>query len=619
VSWVPELPLLRRELTELANRRRTYIVRVVGAIVILFFVFIAYNQEISGRMGRPITATTDLSARFLGIGGDVFRRITPTLFFAIQLLIPALCCAAVTSEKESNTFGTLLLTRLSPGVIVVEKFLSRLVPMLTLLALTFPVLAHVHALGGVDTNQLVGTLWLLFAECLLFASISILCSSWFATTVSAFTVSYFVTGLLAILSLSLDFETFVPSAIWRTAQHARTVPPSSQLGLTFHLILSSLGLANSAGPTPGWILVFVSSIPALLTTIACLLVARLVLVRRAFITHASILMKFFRAVDVFFKDINDRTTGGIMIISDSTSMPLYQPVVWREQNKKSLGKLRYLIRILVAIEFPTLLICAYAAIGSARSGFDGLYILQVVVWIMAAVVAMVKGSTLFTSERANQTLEPLLATPMTTVEILDQKIAGMRRLLVVLAVPVLTVNFTHAILSINFSGAEILSVSTARGLVYLFLSVCCCFVMFRLIAWSSLGIGLRVHSQTKAVLISFGFWGVWSALPFVVTSLMHPHPETGIFMAMFSPVTVPLSVESLMIYGIRSNEDFPIHWWAVASLIVYGLVSIAVQHFVRSSASKFLQRRDGSWKQSLRLLNDTTHQPTLEGGSVDPA
>ena len=49
MNILPELPLLRRELTELANRKRTYIIRVLVAIVILLFLFIFYQQAMLNR------------------------------------------------------------------------------------------------------------------------------------------------------------------------------------------------------------------------------------------------------------------------------------------------------------------------------------------------------------------------------------------------------------------------------------------------------------------------------------------------------------------------------------------------------------------------------------------
>ena len=182
-SVIPELPLLRRELTELSNRRRTYIVRFVGAIVVLSVVLLYFSQQIAmlGTMNRSGNPN-----RFLGSGGILFNGIVPMLFYSVQFLMPALICGSITLEKERNTIGTLFVTRLSPMTIVLEKLGSRLVPMFTFLLLTFPLLAFVYSLGGVEVTTLFGTLWLLFCECLLYASIGQLCSSWFATTATAF-------------------------------------------------------------------------------------------------------------------------------------------------------------------------------------------------------------------------------------------------------------------------------------------------------------------------------------------------------------------------------------------------------------------------------------------------
>jgi ABC-type transport system involved in multi-copper enzyme maturation permease subunit len=132
------------------------------------------------------------------------------LFHSVQLLMPALICGAVTIEKERNTLGTLFVTRLSPMTIILEKLASRLVPMLTFLLLTFPVLAFVYSLGGVDTTVLLSTLWLLLCECVFYASIGLLFSSWFSTTASAFICSYIVVGMIVMFTQILGFGYFYP-------------------------------------------------------------------------------------------------------------------------------------------------------------------------------------------------------------------------------------------------------------------------------------------------------------------------------------------------------------------------------------------------------------------------
>jgi hypothetical protein len=614
VSWIPELPLLRRELTELANRRRTYIVRVVGAVILLFFVFLAYNESMGARQRFMNNVGAMGPMRYMGVGGDVFSQIIPLLFYTIQILMPALCCACVTAEKENNTLGTLMLTRLGPGTIILEKFGSRLIPMLTLLLLTFPVLAHVHTLGGVDTDLLIGTLWLLFCECLLFASVAIACSTWFTTTVVAFIWSYVLIGILAALTLSLGYTTFVPSAIWRSAFM------DSQWGIA----RSQMAVLNAAGvgsvTAQSNILMIISkSLPALFVTGVFLLFARLTLVRRAFVSQASALLRVLRVVDVFFTALNERTTGGIELIRDSNPLPGDDPVAWRERNKKSLGKARYLFRVLVVMEIPTLFICMMAATVSARNQFDGLYMLQGLIWTLAVLVTVVKASTLFSSERGKQTIEPLLATPMSGVELLSQKVVGMRRLLIVLSVPVLTVNLTHFMLQIDFRNISVITLH--RPAVYLLLSTCAAFVLLYLVTWTSAGIGLKIHSPTKAVLASVAVIVTWIATPLVFVRFFQlDSPELEV-VSSFSPSIAVAATEQYLTEPymlIRYNRDgltesIPGLTWACGTIVFYAGFMLILRQVVRRICPLLLSRRESPASLTPVSVAIQTQVPVLEG------
>lgn len=627
MKGIPELPLLRRELTELSNRRRTYVVRVLGAIIILFFVFVAYQDVIAGRMSYRMTFEMGGMNRFLGIGGDVFEAVTPKLFYIIQILMPAFCCACITSEKESNTIGTLLLTRLSPGTIIIEKFFSRLIPMLTLLLLTFPILAYVHSLGGVDTDLLIGTLWLLLCECFLFASIAILCSAWFTTTVSAFTVSYALTAFQAIMSFSLELRTFVPSAIYSSFFLGGQEPSlslTSEVALAFMTSLAkSMQFVGIPIPVGRWLLVVAMSVPSLLVTACCLMAARGVLVPRAFVTHSSVLMRIFRAVDSFFKELNDRTTGGVVLIKDSETLPGDQPVVWREQNKKSLGKARYLFRILVILEGPTLFICMMAATLSARNAFQGLYFLEGLIWMFALLVVVVKSATLFSSERANQTIEPLLATPMTATSMLDQKVTGMKRLLIVLAVPIMTVHFTHFMLNVNFSISQLFSFPMLRTLTYLLLSLAATIVLLHLIVWLTAGIGLRIYAQTRAVLTSLTVIALWCLLPFLLTAIgLRGGFVFNNLLLMLSPVSIIMFLEAFVREPMMGNIYDPATqqkiepWfiaWAIGALLTYFIVTLVLRSCMRHLSPRLLGRLESPATPSLAAKPAASRVTLLEG------
>jgi len=613
VRFIPELPLLRRELTELANRRRTYIVRVAGAVVILFYVFINYEIALNMRqqMSRQLGAGGPL--QFLGVGGDIFASITPVLFYTVQLLMPALACASVTSEKESNTIGTLLLTKLSPGTIVIEKFGSRLIPMLTVLLLTFPVIAYVHSLGGVDTDMLISTIWLLLCECFLIASVAILFSTYFATTVTAFIWSYATIMMLMVLTLSLRITSFMPSAIWQDMMFGNRMGiPAAQMAA-----MRAFGGAGAVGQTSGWVLTVARTVPALLITAMLLLTARLMLVRRAFISQSSFVLKVFRSIDAFFKALNERTTGGIEIISDKNPLPENDPVAWRERNKKSLGKARYLFRVLVVLEVPTLFVCAAAATTSSRAGFQGLYALQLLVWVLAALVASVKGATLFSTERAKQTIEPLLASPMTAAELIQQKVAGMRRLLIVLAIPILSVNFTHFLL--NSSAQSLTSINTAFiPVTYFLLSIWGTFVLLYVVAWLTAGLGLTIHSPTKAILAAVSVIVVWTVSPIIAAQLLGAAPPVREIFLTFSPYGLIEASERYLVgrfqdYSMyRVTDEVGERWW-MFTLPLYTVGLLVVWRVVLWRGPQLLQRAENAAPLALTVPTSETVAPALEG------
>ncbi|HQX54251.1 MAG TPA: hypothetical protein PLR25_30335, partial [Planctomycetaceae bacterium] len=103
-SLIPELPLLRRELTELSNRRRTYIIRFFGAIIVLSLILLFFSQQVAMLQVTGVRANPN---RYLGSGGMIFRGMVPMLFYSVQFLMPAMVCGSITLEKERNTIGTL--------------------------------------------------------------------------------------------------------------------------------------------------------------------------------------------------------------------------------------------------------------------------------------------------------------------------------------------------------------------------------------------------------------------------------------------------------------------------------------------------------------------------------
>ncbi|MCA8999376.1 MAG: ABC transporter permease subunit, partial [Planctomycetaceae bacterium] len=354
-------PLLSKELIELANRRRTYLIRFVYATLLFSLgLLILY-----GRHG----VSADVGTR-LGEGRAMFDELVWLQMAGIYLFLPAMTAGAFTLEKERDTLTLLLLTTMPPWTIVVQKYLSRVVPMLCYVILSFPLMAVSYSHGGVTTGTLYFAMVLLILTVLHVAAVSVMCSSFCRTTVESFLASY---GLLAVSATCCPI--FSPVQILRHA--------SMMQGMT----------------------TLTAIILVLMGTGACLILARACLLKRAFIPPRNFLLEFFQALDRMYHEWN-QVTGGIVLVDDGRELPDDKPVAWRETSKRSLGTFRYLFRVLVLLELPILFVAQQVRLNaiSNQSVVTNLYYL---VWGIGGAMVCIHAASVISSERSRQTLDSL--------------------------------------------------------------------------------------------------------------------------------------------------------------------------------------------------------------------
>ncbi|HVJ68184.1 MAG TPA: ABC transporter permease subunit, partial [Caulifigura sp.] len=283
---VPEVPLLIKELSELANRRRTYIFRFIYA-TLLFAAGLVILFNRGGQRGDAMP----------NVGRELFLQLVFIQQVAILLLVPSMTASALTQEKERETLALLLLTTISPAEIILQKFLSRVVTVLSYVMLSFPLLAVAYAYGGVPVVTLGATCAVLVLTVIYHAAFSIMCSSYFRTTVEA---------LIAVYVLQ------APISLFLNATNLQLVP--------------SLAVPWDGGPA-------VHSIPGLVSfTFVSLFLSLIYLVlateflhRRAFVPARNVLLQLFQALDRFFNEWN-QVTGGVVLIKDGHPLPLKDPV-----------------------------------------------------------------------------------------------------------------------------------------------------------------------------------------------------------------------------------------------------------------------------------------------------
>ena len=603
----PGLPLLVKELAEQSSRKRTYVIRTLYALLLFGFAMLIFW----GSVYREINSPFDV----LGRGREMFMAVLALQFGGVYLFMPAITCGVITSEKERNTIGLLLLTKLGPTTILLEKLLGRLVAMGTFLLLSLPLMGFSYALGGITQAELWIGIWALGITVLQVGTLALACSAFFRTTVQAFIATYIFGFLMYFGPMFLGEMSYTVREVYELwAQIYNGIANMfAQLAFTGRL---SLFYAPPGGTTafeplnlqqydfPGLFLapvmlvdrwdmsawqVIPRSLPTLASTAAFFVLARVFIVRRAFAPARNMLLKVFHRLDGVFQRLNqNRVTKGIILINESATLPGGDPVAWRETRKKSLGTFRYLIRIFVATEIPVLLICLLMAGSSDNSGMEAVSAVLFIVWIMSALLVCVKAATLISGERSHETLDVLLSTPIRSDELVRQKFRGVRRLMFVLAIPLATIVLFQTYMRLGFS--SIFSDEEDSPLLYFLAAGLAVAVYLPLVAWVSFAIGLRVKSQARAIFGSLAVIVGWCAVPLILgVSIMELFRMHGDSVFHYLLLTSPAAI--IPFAEFSELDEFNNTPW-VAVLFNYSFY-IPILLFVRWQSLAFAARHLG--------------------------
>jgi ABC-type transport system involved in multi-copper enzyme maturation permease subunit len=581
-AFVMGFPLLVKELTELAARRRTYIIRVAYALLLFAGAILMFSDIVFSRYTTPLA--------LLGQGENMFLMIVALQFGGIYLFLPAMACSAITSEKERDSFALLLLTRLGPWTILFEKLTGRLVPMFTFMLLALPLMAFAYTYGGVQSEQIWGAIWLLGLTAVQLAALCLMFSAYCRTTVGAYLATnlfYFI-FLFAIPGLTADLT--------RLPEHKLMY----LVGPAIYFEIFDWG----GGLNP-WGELALRSVPLVLSTLVFLGLARYYLVRRAFAQPRHLVRKLFKGLDGIFETINKNPiTKGVVLVKEQTRLPTDNPVAWRETMKKNLSQFRYVLRICLLFEIP-IVVVALLMLGTHMPGnraYTPLSFLLIMLWILTALILTVQAANLITSERSRQTLDVLLTTPLSGREIVLQKMQGMRRLVIGLSVCFLTIFFCEAwmrrgmdMASYGGRGNALAYYSTWRYLVASLLSIA---IYIPLIGWLALWIGLIAKTQTRAILGSLAVLILWCAVPWAILFTFIDVFRKDVLTGLFSPMTMILCNEfnqfgpnDGLFPGVVRGHLF--RWMVVlGNFAFYGLILSLIRRRCLRLADRYLGRRE---------------------------
>ena len=562
-------PLLLKELTEAANRRRTYVLRIVYA-VLLYGVFALVVPKEAWEEAERILQHPDVRTTF-GQGRVVLQILFLLQCGGVVLFLPALMCGRITQEKERDSLVLLLLTDLRPWKIILEKYFSGLTVMLSFFLLGLPLAGVTYALGGLESKDIIWLAVSLLVMCLQIGALSLFCSVWCRTTVGAFLNTYLFGAVLYGGPILL---VFAASAIFDLSYQV-----SSSLALAATALISPVAILR------GELSFLSSTLPSAASAFVFLLLARIFLIPRATVPPSAFVRRLFERIDALMKRLN-RATGGVIFWHGSGTLPKNEPVFWRETQRRILGRPHYLIRVLYAVEIPTLALTLLLALFQTfRDETFGLSVLLGVLSLLLLLVISVHAANTIVSERVNQSFDVLLTTPLSAREIVHQKERALWRLWLVVAAPLLTVMVCKACL--EHGSRPMFSMAA-----YLICGVLLIAIYLPLITWISLWISLRVRTRFQAILAPLGFLVAWVALcPLLFYLSRHVELTSSPYwtaLLLLSPASMAV-LNEMRDWGntVMNGEPMP---FILLNASFYAFLAFAVRHHLLTRADRCLRR-----------------------------
>ena len=563
------LPLLSRELIEQAGKVRTYGFRVIYTLA-LFITAGIYIYSESYRNGQVDPF------RILGRGDEFLTIVLVIQFFTVYIFLPAIACGAISGEKERQTLPLLFLTRLSPWAIIWEKTLGCLIPFLFLILPSVPLLMLGYSFGGVKQGLVWGSVWALILAAVQTTLISIFCSAYFRKTVTAFLMSYGI-GLalfmgpplvISIVNNRIQIPTvFGVRYVWFFA----AFPP----------YLTDI-IWQASFPK-----VLLFSIPMVLLAAVFAFAARWALVSRAFQTGDNRTLKTLQLIDRGTSKIKKRLTGQTLKVAGH--FPTRKPVQWREDNKNLFGITRYQIYATSAILLIVFLGLTWAGSYDSWWRRDLLACFHFGIWIAVLLIALLRSTSLISSERSSETLNILLTTPISNRDLLDQKTASLWRFLRLLSIPAIVFLIGELVLR---DEDEIRLFGGSETSLYLICTATTAIIYVRMVSWVGIIAGLRSRTQIRAIVASLSFVLLWIALPFAILIpifvTMNPPSHSPIFgLCLASPATIVTLNE----FGDLDEIGSPFIVF-VLNTALYGTCLYLLKRYCLRNLSRFLGRKD---------------------------
>ena len=500
------LTLVGKELIELAARPATYTSRVVyGAILYTTVLLLYYGSSVFEG------STASMSLESLGTGRKLLTLTLIGQILAQVMVVPAQMAGLISSEKERGTLSLLILTGLSPSRIVVEKFLSGLIPGLSFFIMGLPLFILSYTAGGVTIGNIFGVAWLQLMSLIDLAAIVILCSTVFSSAQATHIGVYLVlvSSLLPLLAIkACIILPLIPILFVIGCILLKKYPDNQQeISLIFFipyafiifLIPSVMGAAISFADHTNsafvWLAILVTSIPTAAFCWLLLWLAQYNVSRHALPTRDLIPQVLESLRSIFTLPSHAKAAKEI---KPASSLPYDLAIYWRETQKKYMHRLP-------SIYFTVGLVGLYnfymIFVGAEYSG----HLVALTSVIIIGLLLLVLGA--FGAERFKETIDLWLVTPNGAQQYLAQHERVLIRWWAVMIIPLWLAGMiqTWPAFSIN------------DAIVYFLLGL----LLPPLFTWGFIAINLLSRKPTRSFMISVLVLGIIHLIPILVNEYAH--------------------------------------------------------------------------------------------------
>jgi ABC-type transport system involved in multi-copper enzyme maturation permease subunit len=436
---IPGNPIMVRVVYGQSRRIRHLWLRI-GYLVVLFIVMLAVViGKITG--AGASTSLNDLAKAY----SDVFETVAYVQLGLMCFLAPVFTAAAITQERDAQTFNILLTTPMSNAQIVLGSLCSRLYFVIMLLMSGVPIFCITMIYGGVTLPVIFRSFAIAGATAVITGSIAITYSVMRVGTKRTIFTFYFLIGiyLLSVYSIgqhaALRVADAAPNADGQRMSWLAWCHPF----LALDVALNRVPAADvSAVARFGWPTKYLLAYPDYsYVVIMLLLSAVLVTFGMLFVRRGA-----KEGETTAVSRVKDRLRGLIRKQSRRAPRSVWKnPIAWREAATQTSMAGSSAVRY---VYFVLGVVAAIVLLGASLTGAFGLTPAETQYWLVGLVlvefgivllIATNMAASAVTRDRESQTMEILLCTPLTPKDLIWGKLRGLVSFTIpLIGVPVVT-------------------------------------------------------------------------------------------------------------------------------------------------------------------------------------